>query len=91
MSVGSEGYNGEWFYTQRGEIRIRDQEEVFHLEDGEAQAQLPRELWVPHPWKASRPDYPGQPELVGDSQPMAGCWDRVGLKVSSNPSHDTIQ
>mgnify|MGYP001854317819 CR=1 FL=1 len=25
--------------------------EVFHQEDSEALAQLPRELWVPHPWR----------------------------------------
>ena len=56
-------------------------------EGGEALAQLPRELWVPHPWRCPRPGRmgPGQPELVGGSQPMAGVgW--VGREVPSNPT-----
>jgi len=44
------------------------------LGGGEALAVLPRDLWVPHPWKCPRPSWTGsgQPELVGGSQPMAG-------------------
>ena len=56
-------------------------------EGGEALAQLPRELWVPHPHRHSRLGWvgPGQPELVGGSQPMAGVgW--VGCGVPSNPT-----
>jgi len=40
-----------------------------YSEGGEALAQLPIELWMPHSWRHSGP---GQPELVGGSQPMAG-------------------
>jgi len=38
-------------------------------EGGEALAQLPRELWMPHPWRHSRPGWmgPEQPELAGGS------------------------
>jgi len=50
---------------------------VFHSEGSEALAQLPRELWVPHPWRHSRPGWVGcgQPELVGAALPMAEGWD----------------
>ena len=56
---------------------------LFYSEGGEALAQLPRELWVPHPWRHSRPGWVGrgQPELVGAALPMAEGWD---FKVSSN-------
>jgi len=49
-------------------------EEILHSGSSEALAQLPLELWVPHPWTLSGPGWmgPGQPELVGGSQPMAG-------------------
>jgi len=32
-------------------------EGIIHNEDGEALAQLPRELWVPHPWRHSGPGW----------------------------------
>jgi len=36
---------------------------------------LSRDVWGPHPWRCSRPGWmgPGQPELVGGNQPMAGA------------------
>ena len=47
---------------------------------------LPRELWVPHPWRFPRSWMgPGQPEMVGSNKPMAGGCHWVGFKVSPNP------
>jgi len=36
----------------------------------------PEKLWMPHPWRHSRPGWtrPWQPKLVGGSQSMAGGW-----------------
>ena len=54
---------------------------------GQKQAdRLPRELWVPHPHRHSRPGWvgPGQPELVGGNQPMAGVGSSVIAKFASN-------
>ena len=39
---------------------------MLHSEGCEAPAQLPRELWVPHPWR--------RPELKAAALPMAGGW-----------------
>jgi len=33
---------------------------------------------------------PGQPELVGGSQPTVGDWDWMGFEVPSNPSQSVI-
>ena len=33
---------------------------------------------------------PGQPELLGGTQVLAGVWYRVVFKVPSNPSHSRI-
>lgn len=37
--------------------------------------------WMPHPWRSSRLSWvgPGQPELVGGNQPIAGGWDVLGF------------
>ena len=53
---------------------------------------LPREAVVPHPWRCSRLGWmgPGQPELVGCNQPMAGDWNWVGFEVPSDLSHSMI-
>ena len=65
---------------------------TFLLTGVEALAVLPRELWVPHPWRYPRPGWmgPGQPELVGGSQPMAGGWNWMIFKVPSNTRHYMI-
>ena len=56
-----------------------------------AEAQPARELWVPHPWRCSRPGWTGrgQPELVETPSPRQGV--RLGcFKVPSNPNHSVI-
>ena len=42
----------------------------------------PGKLWMPQLWRCSRPGWmgPGQPELVGANQPMAGIGTRVSLR-----------
>jgi len=45
------------------------------------------EMWVPHPWRCPRPWMgPGQPELLGSSQLMAG----VGLGGFGGPFNPTV-
>jgi len=41
---------------------------------------------VPHPWRHPRPGWvgPGQPELVGDTQPMAGIGAGEALRSLPN-------
>jgi len=39
----------------RGEMWVRCEEAILSSEGGEALALLPRELWVPHPCRHSRP------------------------------------
>ena len=60
-------------FKTKEEVQVRCQEEILYSEGGEA---LARDLWVPHPWRCSRPGWMGlgQPELVGGNQPMAGGW-----------------
>lgn len=33
---------------------------------------------------------PGQPDLMGGNQSMAGSWNWVGFKVPASPSHPVI-
>ena len=46
-------------------------------------------LWMPHPWKCSRPGWmgPGQPELVGGSPAHGRGWGWVIFHVPSNLRH----
>lgn len=43
-----------------------------YSEGGEILALLPRELWVPYPWRCQVGWSPGQPELVGAPSPWKG-------------------
>jgi len=67
-------------------------EKNFHGEDGEAMSQLPRELWVPHPWRQLRPGWmgPWAAELVGGSPAHCIRLELRGLEVFSNSSHSMI-
>lgn len=51
---------------------------------------LPKKLWLPHPWKCSRPGRTGLSlsNLAKGkvSLPTAGAWKEI-LKLPSNPSH----
>jgi len=52
----------------------------------------PKKLWVPHPWRCSRPGgwSCGQPHLVPGlvvgNQPTAGSWNWIIFVVPSNPT-----
>ena len=62
----NQGGNGFNMKEGRCTLSVR---KTFLLTGVEALAVLPRELWVPHPWRYPRPGWmgPGQPELVGGS------------------------
>jgi len=64
----------------------------FLLRGDEVLALLPRDLWVPHPWRCSRSGWmgPGQPELVGGSEPMAAGWNWMGSKAPSRSNHSMM-
>ena len=51
-------------------------QKILYSEGREAVALLPKGLWVPHPWRCSRLGWmgPGQPDVVGGTQPTAGGW-----------------
>ena len=53
---------------------MRCSEEFLHSEGGEALALLPRELWVPHPWRCPRPGW------MGPWAAWAGGWTTSPLK-----------
>lgn len=52
----------------------------------------PGRLWVPHPWRCSRPSWmgPGQPELEDGVPAHSRGWNRVDFRVPSNLSHSVI-
>jgi len=61
-------------------------------EIGEALAQLPREVVVPHPWRRSRPGWmgPWAAELLGGSSAHGMGLEWVGFEVPSNLNHCMI-
>ena len=48
----------------------------------------PVRLWVPHPWRHSRPDWMGP--RVGGSPAHSRDWNWIGFKVPSSSSHFMI-
>jgi len=62
---------GNGFKLPEGRFRLVVRKESFTQGCGDALAQLPRGVRVPHPWRCSGPGWmgPGQPELVGATQP----------------------
>jgi len=67
--------------------------ETLYSEGGEALARLLRELWVPHPWRLSRPGWMGPySNLIwwGAALPIGEGWNWAAFKALSNANHSVI-
>jgi len=87
---------GNGFKLKEGRFRL-DVGEILYYESGEVLNRLPERLWMPHPWRCSRPGWMG-PWAAWAGMKWGGWWpclqqrgwSFVILEVPSNPSHSVV-
>jgi len=84
-------HNG--FKLKEGRFRLDIRKKLFTLRMLRHRRGCPEKLWLPHPWKCSRPGWMG----LGATWSSGRCpclwqggWSRMIFKVPSNPNHSMI-